>query len=90
MSHFGEFQSVTVIYRIMNASFQKELQELINKHNIESDINMPDFILADMICRTIEAIGPSVKKTIVWHDGNLEGLALLRNYSTNPNLQQNV
>jgi hypothetical protein len=30
-------------------------------------VDMPDFILAGMICRMIEAMGPSIKKTLDWH-----------------------
>jgi len=48
-------------------AFEKELEELINKHSIENAVDMPDFILAGMLCRMIEAMGPSVKKTLDWH-----------------------
>lgn len=52
---------------MMMENFKKELESLINKHGIEDLIDMPDFILADMICRMIESIGPSVKQTLDWH-----------------------
>jgi len=48
-------------------AFQEELTHLINRHSIENIADMPDFILADMICRMIEAIGPKVKQTLDWH-----------------------
>ena len=48
-------------------SFEKELTELLNKHNIENAVDMPDFLLAAMICRMIEAMGPSIKETLDWH-----------------------
>jgi len=48
-------------------AFEKELKELINKHSIENVADMPDFVLAGMICRMIEAMGPSIKKTLDWH-----------------------
>jgi hypothetical protein len=48
-------------------AFQEELTHLINRHSIENVADMPDFILADMICRMIEAIGPKVKHTLDWH-----------------------
>ena len=47
--------------------FELELIELINSHCIESVVDMPDFLLARMICSMIEAMGPSIKKTLDWH-----------------------
>ena len=47
--------------------FERELIGLINSHCIESVVDMPDFLLAGMICSMIEAMGPSVKKTLDWH-----------------------
>lgn len=49
------------------SEFEKELTSLINRHSIENKVDMPDFILAGMICRMIEAMGPSVKQTLDWH-----------------------
>ena len=48
-------------------AFEKELTTLINRHSIENVADVPDFILAGMICRMIEAMGPSIKKTLDWH-----------------------
>jgi hypothetical protein len=48
-------------------AFEKELTHLINRHSIENMADMPDFLLAGMICRMIEAMGPSIKKTLDWH-----------------------
>ena len=47
--------------------FKKELEKLINKHSIENYADVPDFILADMICNFIKAIGKDIKKTLDWH-----------------------
>lgn len=47
--------------------FKKELEQLINKHSIEAIADMPDFLLAEMICGMIEAMGPSIKRTLDWH-----------------------
>ncbi len=47
--------------------FRHELKALINKHNIEEIVNIPDYILADMICRIIESAGPYIKRAIDWH-----------------------
>ena len=48
-------------------TFEKELTHLINRHSIENKVDMPDFLLAEMICRMIEAMGDSIKKTLDWH-----------------------
>jgi hypothetical protein len=50
--------------------FKKELRRLINRHSIENVADIPDFILSDMICRMIEAMGPCVKQTLDWHGCN--------------------
>lgn len=47
--------------------FEKDLENIINRHSIENKIDMPDFILANMISRIIDAIGPCVKRTLDWH-----------------------
>lgn len=51
----------------MMEKFKKELENLINRHRIENKCDMPDFILAEMICGIIKEIGFSVKKTLDWH-----------------------
>ena len=48
-------------------AFLDELTHLINRHSIENVADTPDFLLAGMICRMIEAMGPSIKKTLDWH-----------------------
>jgi hypothetical protein len=50
----------------MKPEFRNELEKLINKHSIEGVVNMPDFILADMICKMLDDIGESVKKRDTW------------------------
>ena len=47
--------------------FEKELTDLINRHSIENEVDMPDFILAKMICHMVKAMGPSIKQTLDWH-----------------------
>jgi len=49
------------------ADFEKELEHLINKHCIENMLDMPDFIIAEMIVKFLRAVGPSVKKNLDWH-----------------------
>ena len=61
-------QPAAPAYNIMSMeAFEKELIHLINRHSIESMADMPDYVLAGMICRMIEAMGPSIKKTLDWH-----------------------
>jgi len=57
-----------IMARAIPKTFGRELTELLNKHSIENVVGMPDFLLAGMICRMIEAMGPSIKKTLDWHD----------------------
>ena len=47
--------------------FEKELTHLINRHSIENEVDMPDFLLARMLCAMIESMGPTVKSTLDWH-----------------------
>ncbi len=47
--------------------FKKELESLINKHCIENYCDIPDFLLADMICKIIKSIGIISKKNLDWH-----------------------
>lgn len=48
-------------------NFEDELAVLINKHSIENEVDMPDFLLANMICRFITAVGKPFKETLDWH-----------------------
>ena len=48
-------------------AFEKELEQLINKYSIENEVDMPDFVLAGMLCRMIKAMGPSIKRNLDWH-----------------------
>jgi len=48
-------------------AFEKELEALINRHSIENEADMPDFLLAKMICDMVRAMGPSIKRTLDWY-----------------------
>ena len=48
-------------------TFKDELTLLINKHSIENKCDMPDYLLAEMIVRIIEAVGKNIKQTLDWH-----------------------
>lgn len=47
--------------------FKKELTTLINRHSIENEWDMPDFLMAQVICQFIESVGPTFKKALDWH-----------------------
>jgi hypothetical protein len=48
-------------------TFKEKLTVLINQHSIENKCDMPDFLLADMVCKFIEGVGLSIKKNLDWH-----------------------
>jgi hypothetical protein len=50
--------------------FKKELELLINKYGIEDVIDIPDFILSDMLYRMIQAMGPCIHQTLDWYGYN--------------------
>lgn len=45
--------------------FEKELTQLINKHSIENILDMPDFLIAEMLVNIINSIGYISKKNLV-------------------------
>lgn len=47
--------------------FKKELECLINKHSIENQCDVPDFLLAEMVVNFIQGIGDPIKQTLDWH-----------------------
>ena len=47
--------------------FKKELEILINKHSIENYADMPDFMMAEMICGFIVGVGSCIKANLTWH-----------------------
>jgi len=51
-------------------SFKTELKKLVNEHSVENICDMPDFLLAEMICDLIVAIGSSSKRNLDWHGCN--------------------
>lgn len=52
-------------------TFQKELQELINKHCLENESDSPDFILAEYMLDTLDAYTDAVKKRENWYGRKL-------------------
>lgn len=51
----------------LNKQFKKELEDLLNKHSVENECDMPDFLLAEMIANFIQAVGEPIKKNLDWH-----------------------
>ena len=49
-----------------NKSFKKELENLINRYNMENSSNTPDFILAEYLMGCLENFNKSVKKRRNW------------------------
>ena len=52
--------------------FKKDLAALINQHSIQNTCDMPDYLLAEMICRFIEAVGSPIRRNLDWHGCNRE------------------
>ncbi len=57
-----------VAYYNLVVNFKDELQRLINKHGIGRLTDMPDYLLAEMLCNIICAIGGSIKRTLNQHN----------------------
>ena len=49
------------------ANFEKELESLINRHCIENEWDMPDFIMSKMITEFIYSTGKYMKQNLDWH-----------------------
>lgn len=47
--------------------FQAELKTLINRSGIENTCDIPDFLLAELICGLVKEVGKSSKKNLDWH-----------------------
>lgn len=47
--------------------FQKELEQLINRHSIENESHTPDFILAQYMMNCIFAFNDAVKARTEWY-----------------------
>ncbi len=56
----------------MESKFQEELAELINKHSKENESNTPDFLLAEFLCKCLEAFNKAVNARKVWHGGQIK------------------
>ena len=62
-------------------NFRKELEALINRYNMESNSNTPDFILAEYLNTCLTAFDEAVNKRNKWYgqDTGLEELTVEKN-----------
>ena len=51
----------------MMKQFEKELTKLINRRCIENICDIPDFLLASMICNYIKYVASITKEVLDWH-----------------------
>lgn len=48
--------------------FKKELCELINRCSLESSLEMPDFVMAELLTNFLKALQVSHAKNNCWHE----------------------
>jgi len=53
-------------------TFQKKLEKLINQECLENESNTPDFILAEYMCRCLDAFKSATLRREKWYDVTLE------------------
>lgn len=53
-------------------SFERELQELINRHSVENDSNTPDMILRGFMVDSLNAFNRSVRQRDQWYGVKLQ------------------
>ena len=51
-------------------SFQKELEQLINRYSMENDSNTPDFILATFLAECLDSFNVAVHNREAWYSRN--------------------
>lgn len=51
----------------MSADFQKELEQLLNRHSQENASNTPDFILANYLNNCLDAFNVAVARREEWY-----------------------
>lgn len=50
--------------------FQKELEDLINKHSVENGSDTPDFILAEYLTNCLKAFNSATIGRTLWHQSD--------------------
>jgi hypothetical protein len=51
---------------LMDTDFEKELEQLINKHSVDAKVGMPDFVIAQYLVKCLTALFYAVKNTEGW------------------------
>lgn len=54
--------------------FEKELASLLNKHNMDTETNTPDFILARHIIRDLDTYRETTTELQKWHGSNMRSI----------------
>jgi hypothetical protein len=49
------------------ANFKKELGNLINKHSLENSLDMPDFMMAELLVNILKAMRVAKAQNDSWH-----------------------
>ena len=52
---------------MIDDKFKSDLRDLINTYSVENECDMPDYILASMVCSFIESVGTHIKRNLDWH-----------------------
>lgn len=47
--------------------FKNELTVLVNKYSIDNEVNMPDFIISEMLCNILKSIRSSSQDAKHWN-----------------------
>lgn len=47
--------------------FKKDVRLAVNKNSVENLLNMPDYIVAEMVVDMLKAVGESKKNSDNWH-----------------------
>lgn len=50
------------------AEFKKELSALINRHSLEDSLEMPDFIMSELLVNVLRAMHLAHAKNNSWHE----------------------
>jgi hypothetical protein len=56
-------------------AFERELEQLINRHSLENDSNTPDFILAKHLRGCLEEWNDAVEARERWYGREIKALA---------------
>jgi len=51
----------------ISKEFTKELEELLNRHSIDSEANIPDFILAETLTEVVQTLTDANNKRERWY-----------------------